>query len=153
MREKGIKMKVNFEWKGEVKWGKSGFFAALFYSGKQQNFRIRREIVVKINQRIRCLHKTTRINNFAIKLVPWRLQNVLATIWYGKFYWWLTVAPLGDGDFLKASRTSDLHSLGGWSVPHPLGCLSLLGWSYFVLKCVSSYEKQWIFIKKLSTYP
>ena len=49
----------------------------------------------------------------AMKFVPSRLKNFLASIWYNKFYSWLTVAPLGDGAFLKESRTSDLHSLGG----------------------------------------
>ena len=61
-----------------------------------------------------------------IKIFPWRLKKILATFFYNKFYRWLTVAPLGDGAFLKESRTSDLHSLGGWPVPHPL--CSLGGW-------------------------
>ena len=35
---------------------------------------------------------------------PWRLPKDLATFGITKYYRWLTVAPLGDGAFLKASR-------------------------------------------------
>ena len=68
-------------------------------------------------------------------------KNYLATFWYNKFYRWLIVAPLGDDAFLKASRTSDLHSLGGWSIAPFFvfweanlclihwAALSLLGWN------------------------
>ena len=50
---------------------------------------------------------------FSNKICSLKAKKVLATIWYENFYRWLTVAPLGDGAFLKASRTSVLHSLGG----------------------------------------
>ena len=51
---------------------------------------------------------------FAIKFFSLKApKNDLATFRYNKFYRWLTVAPLGDGVFLKESITSDLHFLGG----------------------------------------
>ena len=62
-----------------------------------------------------------------------------------KFYRWLTVAPLGDDAFLKASRISDLHSLRCWSVASSIG---LLFFDWMILFCsgnADSHGKQWIF--------
>ena len=81
-------------------------------------------------------------------------KNDLATIWYDKFYRWLTVAPHGDGAFLKASRTLDLYSLGGWSVPHPLGCNFLhFALFSFSLKMLAAMKDNGILSNRASTYP
>ena len=65
------------------------------------------------------------------KICSLEAQKFLVTFWYNKYYRWLTVAPLGDGAFLKASKTSDFDSLGGWPVPHPLGCPSFTEMIFF----------------------
>ena len=63
-----------------------------------------------------------------------------------EFYGWLTVAPLGDGAFLKASRTADLYSLGGWSIA---SSIRLFSSTWMILFCsgnkLSVIKKQWNF--------
>ena len=76
---------------------------------------------------------------FSNKICSLEAQKFLATFCYNKYYRWLTVASLGDGAFLKASRTSDLHSLGGWPMPDPLGYPSFAG-MIFSENIFTSYE-------------
>ena len=138
-RGKGKIMKMrDFSWekkglKTEVSFGKRGKGKRCLqqYSGLEISriSKCKMGTVVKFEQRIGMRpSRVFKSQQFlAMKFVPWRLKKFLASIWYNKFYSWLTVAPLGDGAFLKASRTSDLHSLGGWPMPHPLGCPSFVG--------------------------
>ena len=90
---------------------------------------------------------------FSDKLCSLEAQKVLATFWYNKFYRWLTVAPLGDDAFLKASRTSDLHFLGGWSVASSIGLISFTWMIFFCSGNSNSHGKQWIFYQQAFYLP
>ena len=147
---KRVKMKVSFEVERGEKW----IFQQSFSLWNQQNFRVwKRKQQWRLNQGHDVSMSLQEITFLAIKIVLEGFKNDLATFWYNKFYRWLTVAPLGDGVFLKASRTSDFHFLGGWLVPYPLGCFSLLGWSSFFSENIINHEKQWISIQQAFYLP
>ena len=134
MGNEGEKMKVSFKWKE----GKNGVCSSPLSMNWTEFQSLKWKQQWRLKQRAWCLCEYSRDNIFSNKTCFLKApKNDLATFWYNKFYRWLRVAPLGDGVFLKASRTSGLHSLGGWSVPHPLGCLSFLGWSSFALKHIN----------------
>ena len=108
---------------------------------------------MKINSRIIYLHKTSRTNNLAIRLFLGGLKHDLATIWYDKFYRCLTVAPHGDGTFLKVSRTSDLYSLGADQCLIHWAATSFTWMIFFCSDNVSSHEKQGNSIKQAFYLP
>lgn len=94
--------------------GKNEGLSALFHLESAVFSEYKMEIVMKILDRgmkpFKSLQEPTIFSN---KFFSLEAQKVLATFWYKKYYRSLTMAPLGDGAYLKASRTSDLHSLGG----------------------------------------
>ena len=98
--------------KAGVKWGENGVFcSSLFFMKTTKFLSLKGKQRWILNKGYDVFMSLQEITFLAIKLFLEDSKNGLATIWYDKFYWWLTVAPLGDGAFLKASRTSDLHSL------------------------------------------
>ena len=121
-----------------ILWWEEGkrVFAVVFSLMKTTEFlNIKREQQRRFGQRHEAFKSLQEPTLFAIKFVPWRIQKIIyPTFGIIKFHRWLTVATLGDGAFLKASRTSNLLSPGGWPVPHPLGCPSFLQWFSFALK-------------------
>ena len=113
-------------------------FAVVFGLGNQQDFRVERgkgkwclkqysgleisriseflrETATKFwtEERHEAFNSLQEPTFFSNKICSLKAQKVLATFCYKKYYRWLTVDPLGDVAFLKASRTSDMHSLGG----------------------------------------
>ena len=103
-------MKVSFE----VGEGKNDDFTVVFSHEisriSEYKMGIENEDFGQRHEAFKSLQEPTLFSN---KICSLKTQKVLATFLYNKFYRWLTVAPLGDGAFLKASRTSDLHSMGG----------------------------------------
>ena len=112
METKGRKMKVSFEWRE----GKNDDFAVVFsLMETTEILSIKKGTTMKIwteerHEAFKSLQEPTLFSN---KICSLKAQKALATFFYSKFYRWLTVAPLWDGAFLKASRTLDLHSLRG----------------------------------------
>ena len=67
------------EKRGKMK-GKNGFLAVFFFRKTTDFLEFKRETSVKINQRIRYLHKSSRTKNLAIKLFLEGFKQDLATI-------------------------------------------------------------------------
>ena len=107
----GQKMRLALE-KGKN--GEKGLATVLFLENQQDSERgIGTVVKIWTEERHEAFKSLQEPTLFSNKICSLKAQKVLATFFYNKYYRWLTVAPLGDGAFLKASRTSDLHSLGG----------------------------------------
>ena len=95
--------------------GENGVLQQYFGFGNQQDFRVfwdeRKSI--RSGQRQEAFKSLQKPTIFSNRIFSLKAQIVLATFCYNRYYRWLTVDPLGDGAFLKSSRTSDLLSLGG----------------------------------------
>ena len=93
--------------------GKNEGLSAVFHLESAEFSEYKKAKVMKILDRgMRPFKSLQEPTIFSNKICSLEAQKFLATFFYNKYYRWVTVAPLGDGAFLKASRTSDLHSLG-----------------------------------------
>ena len=89
-----------------MKWGKWRPFLKLFLS---QTVRLLMDTTLKIALEDQKTHEGFKNGRFSMKmflLKTWKPFSHLFAM--PKFYRWLTVAPHGDGIFLKMSRISDI---------------------------------------------